>query len=249
MGRLLNSHIIPAAAYDRIADRDAAEPSERNPVRVTSDASILASAQLRAYILCPGCEERFGVWERYCLPLLVQPDGSFPWLERRRTLPIGSKWGDVAFSANVNVETLSLFAISLFWRLSVFREASSLGSDESACSDYLLRRSNFPERAALWVTLLDRVGASVSPPDRAAATFFSRQYPDYVLHRLVILGADLRLYVCEGPSSLAMRELCFARRGRVFVRSTDDFARDVMGLLRDSNPKGALARRRPPSRG
>jgi hypothetical protein len=245
-GPLINSHIVPAAAYDRVSDRDATHPAHRNPVQVTRGASVLTSQHWRAYLLCRTCEERFGVWEAYSFPQLAQPDGSFPWLSQVRKLDTRAAdpdTGHVAISEGVNVPTLSLFAVSIFWRLGVFDTSKSLGAEESACRKYLLRQSNFPERATLMVRLLDSSAVRIGRVDRAITTYETALGDGYFLHRLLLLGAEFRLFL--GAQASTLRVLCFARTGVAVVAPSDTIARELQDFAQSSEAKGALARQPP----
>src|SRR5579859_1843680 len=116
--QLLDSHIVTKAAYRRILDGPEDEPKETKPVLVTQKTSVLTNTQMREHLLCDACEQRFCGLESYAFPLLSQGDGSFPWLASVRP----ANRPEVGDSSMLDVDRLSLFAVSLFWRLHVFRE-------------------------------------------------------------------------------------------------------------------------------
>ncbi len=139
---------------------------------------------------------------------------------------------------------LSLFAASLFWRLSVSRECRgvSLGRYEEELRTYLaVDAAPFPAHARLAVTLLDHAKVTFGRVDRSFVIYDSHAERTYDVHRFAILGVDMRLFV-GGAVPRSLDELCFPRTRRVLVQSADDFARQLAPVLANSPIKGKLAR-------
>ncbi len=237
--RLLDSHIVSKAAYRRILDGPPGEPREKQPVKITSEASVLTNEQMREHLLCRDCEDRFGRWEAYAFPVMSQGDGTFPWLSSVTRIGDGSA-GD---SSGVDTEKLSLFAVSIFWRLSVSRHSDvRLGDYEPAFRSYLLGRAPFPAKAVLLIVLLDPAGSTYTRVDRSFHTFKSLRKGGWHVHRFAILGVDMRLHV-GGTIPRRFRQVCFARSKLVAIRPADSLALEMSKLFLNSPVRGSLAAR------
>lgn len=130
--------------------------------------------------------------------------------------------------------------MSLFWRLSVSKEFQpSLGTSEPDVGAYLLGEASFPASALLFVTLLDHSNGSWVRVDRSLTTFSESAEDGYAVHRLAILGVDMRLFF--GPRvPKEFYDLCFARTNRVALKPSDAFAAEIAPFLASSPPKGSL---------
>jgi hypothetical protein len=237
-GPLLQSHIVPKAAYRRILKGPDIEVPKGQPVKVTAKASVLTNAQWTAHLLCGVCEERFGRWEHYAFEFLSQEDGAFPWLAGATRL--GET--DASSPNGLEVAKLSRFAASLFWRLSVSGRYPSLGPYELEFRKYLLEEgAPFPKRTRLVVVLLDHSRVTFGRVDRAIVTYRETRKHGQRIYRFALLGVDLRLYV-GGQIPRAVDERCFARTGRVLIGTADAFAKEMGTVMVNSPPKGLLAR-------
>jgi hypothetical protein len=237
---LRDSHIVSKAAYRRILDGPPGEPRETKPVKVTKVTSVLTNAQMHEFLLCPRCEGVFGDWETYAFPLLAQGDGSFPWLAQVRP----ARRPEVGDSSALDVETLSRFAVSLFWRLHVFREHNvELGPYEPAFRAYLNGKAPFPTAGSLVVSLMDPARSTVGVRvDRSFCIFNSKRVGGYHLHRFTILGVDMGLFVGKTlPRRLA--DVSLSRCGLVAIRPTDSYAVQLARVAANSKPKASLATR------
>jgi hypothetical protein len=238
--RLLDSHIVTKAAYRRILDGRAGEPKETKPVMVTKETSVLTNTQMHEHLLCKPCEDRFCRWEDYAFPLLSQGDGSFPWLARVRP----ANRPEVGDSSMLDVDQLSLFAVSLFWRLHVSRERKvMLGPYESLFRAYLMGYVSFPAEASLVVSLLDPSRSTVGVRvDRSFCIFNSTRVGGCHLHRFAILGVDMGLFVGRTlPRRFA--DVSLSRCGLVAIRPTDSYALQLARVAARSVPKASLATR------
>ena len=237
---LRDSHIVSKAAYRRIVDGPEGEPRERQPVMVTRAPSVLTNAQMREHLLCSLCEGVFGDLEDYAFPLLAQGDGSFPWLARVRP----AQRPEIGDSSALDVDRLSRFAVSLFWRLHVFRDRRvELGSYEPQFRAYLMSEAPFPTSASLVVSLLDPTRSpTTSRVDRSFCIFRTSRVRGYHLHRFVILGVDIGLFVGNAlPKRLA--DVSLSRCGLVAIRPTDSYALQLARVAANSKPKASLAAR------
>jgi hypothetical protein len=238
-GPLRKSHLVPQATYTLAREGAPGEPRQTHLVKVNAKGAILTDEQWKEPLLCEGCEQRFGSWEKYAHPLISQPDGTFPWLAGTTHVR-----GEVANSTRaVDVPTLSLFLVSLFWRLSVYRcPAVALGTYEREFRKYLLVDGTpFPAQARLVVTLLDPSHVTLGRADHGFMTFTGSDEEGYRVDRFMLLGVDLKLFVGEQVPP-ALDVLCFARTGRVLLGSVDALALEAAPLLISSLPKGSLGR-------
>ena len=225
-GPLEHSHIVSRAAYRRALGVLPGEPVQRQLMRVASGVAELTSKQVKEYLLCRACEERFGRWETLSFPMLSQLNSSLPWLEA--VSPVA---GPVHDSQGVNVRSLALFGLSLFWRASVSKEfATYLGAYEGPLGKYLLGEANFPNEAVLVVTLLDHRGRTAARIDRGFMLYEGSRQDGYDCHRLTILGVDMRLF-CGARVPSAFYELCFVQTGRVVVKPSDEFVEELAPSL------------------
>jgi hypothetical protein len=241
-GPLLDSHIFPKAAYRRILAGPDVEEPQSAPVRFTRESSILTNSQLHEHLLCHVCEGAFGKLEDYAFPLLSQADGTFPWLASVTPIVRTAAGTLAAQSVAVDVERLSAFGASIFWRLSVTRYTSlRLGPYEEAFRVYSLGQTAFPASARLAVTLIDHSRVTFGRVDRLFGFHNAKREHGYTLHQLAILGVDMKLYVgALLPPSLDL--LSFPHSKRVFVRSADELAKELAPQLATSPAKGLLAR-------
>jgi hypothetical protein len=237
---LRDSHIVSKAAYRRILDGPEGEPREGKPVMVTRQTSVLTNAQMHEHLLCPRCEGVFGDLEDYAFPLLAQGDGSFPWLAQVRP----AQRREVGDSSAVDVDRLSRFAVSLFWRLHVFRDRKvELGPYEPQFRAYLGAKAPFPTSACLVVSLLDPArSTTTSRVDRSFCIFNSSRARGCHLHRFGLLGVDMGLFVGKAlPKELA--DVSLSRCGLVAIRPTDSYALQLARVAANSKPKASLAAR------
>src|ERR1700704_2116601 len=76
--RRLDSHILAKSFHERILQRPDGRVSMTMIYRGTA---VMTDKQITERLLCEECEQRFGRDERYIASLVLQDDGSFPWLD------------------------------------------------------------------------------------------------------------------------------------------------------------------------
>jgi hypothetical protein len=117
------SHIIPRGCYRRVS------MGERIAVNIVKDQAVLIQSQLKTPLLCKDCEDKFNKnGERYFLLQCLQPDHSFPLLDRayfarhalNRISPTTAYWK--AADLGIDHFKIAYFAASLFWRTFVAKE-------------------------------------------------------------------------------------------------------------------------------
>lgn len=161
---LQDSHFLPKGVYKILRDANAPNP---NPYLLTETASVQTSRQLRMSLLCGDCESRLNRnGETWVLKNCLQNDGSFP-----LAAILSSKAPDIESPPNptrlfyaaeidgIDIPSLAYFAISIFWRGSIYpwNEDGSypveLGPFQEQFRRYLLGEEPFPRDASLWAAV------------------------------------------------------------------------------------------------
>ena len=145
-GELRRSHIIPNALFKRIKQRDAGkgirfDDSKESLVEHTSESWW-------EYLLCDGCEQRIGLFDKYAVETL------------RNAHKSGTRRSDGVLIADLDYARLKRFFTSLLWRAAIstlpefdkvrLPEANAEGLRKSLLSDLALP----PRRLACRIELL-----------------------------------------------------------------------------------------------
>lgn len=160
---LRGSHFIPAGVYRILREQ------EERPYRMDDDGTFQDDRQIRAPLLCDECEQRFNKGgENWFLQNCAQPSGFR--LHSLLTSAIPEAQGRLllyraAQIPEIDIEALVYFALSLYWRASVrtWRLGKTeyrpihLGPYEEDLRKFLLDERQFPEHAALWVSVQDKL--------------------------------------------------------------------------------------------
>ncbi len=159
---LRSSHLLPAGAY-RLA-REQAAPNP-NPVVIDRVGAVATSRQITAPLLCSECEQRFSTeGENYVLRECARPGGAFRLRDSLRAMQPAVCDGDVAVfevhDANpVDIESLTYFAISIFWRAAArqwwlsgaWKRPTSLGPYGEPARRFLLGETSLPRDWRIFV--------------------------------------------------------------------------------------------------
>jgi hypothetical protein len=116
-GELCLSHLIPRRVYEIILKSDL---NQTAPIMMTDRITVAMNSQLKDYLLCGACEDRFSERERYATGQMSTPEG-FKLLERLRVAPPMGFQVDraTAFAGEeigVDMDKLAYFGLSVFWR-------------------------------------------------------------------------------------------------------------------------------------
>jgi len=149
---LQKSHLLPAALYRMTLDPRDKNP---NPVLTTRKVAVRTSKQLRDYVFCRECEQRFNDCGERCLISQVDNGRDFPLLNKLNVAmaftsgPLLAAFSGTA--VGVDTEKLAYFVLSVLWRASVHKwrilgqtTSVSLGPFEDPIRKYLLGESGFP---------------------------------------------------------------------------------------------------------
>jgi hypothetical protein len=152
---LQHGHIIPAWAYKRSRDEAFANP---NPVIVSEGVAVQHSKQVRQYLLCFECEQKFSQREQYVSSVTYQRDARAPLLDLIGNVVFEHERMRVALPGKVDLAALVYFGASVVWRASISAETDRchLGAvyDEQFRS-YLNGEAPFPPGAACCVAFHD----------------------------------------------------------------------------------------------
>ena len=180
---LVSSHLIPRAVYEYV------RADELHPIVVGGGTVRATSDQLQAELLCAECEQILNAGgERWIVGKLCTFDRQFPLYDLLRREPpiIRDPDGDV-FDAGknpeVDVHSLCHFALSIFWKASVYHWGFgeiSLGPYSEAIREWIRGARAFPPNLALNVTVSRPSTAQIliNPPYETAAP----RYHAYLLH-------------------------------------------------------------------
>ena len=219
---LRDSHFIPAAFYKLLR-----APGEKNPdpVVVNRNTQKQTSQQYRGQLLCAICEDLFNKGgEKWVLTNGWRTETDFP---LRNALlaatPIPSNPPHEAFAAAsipaVDVDQLTYFAASIFWRgcLRGWRGVAGdtpvrldLGSYEEGLRLFLLGRRAFPTDAVL-VTALG-VSMEVARTGVVIPPWTKERHPGtgYEQHRFVVPGICFDMFTGHGIPT-HWRDQCIVR--------------------------------------
>jgi hypothetical protein len=165
VSNLRSSHYLSKGIYRILRDIQEKNP---NPWVITSAAAFQTSRQMMAYLLCGDCEQKLSKnGENYVLANCLQRDRRFPLAE----LLAGQKpdvWSRKTSTRiycasaipEVNISALAYFAVSIFWRGSVYpwskNDTVRLGPFQEQFRLYLLGLAPFPKDCCLWAMIREK---------------------------------------------------------------------------------------------
>ena len=179
---LCDSHLLPKSAYAILRQLN---PGLGSPLLMDDDSFCYADKQLKSYLLCEDCEQRFRArGEDWVMANCYRGPSNF---RLKRVLeahgPFGSNQNGQLFAvrdiADVHIHELIYFASSVFWKAGAetWRRSKKpihieLGKYLEHLRLYLLDESTFPKDMALhvWVSCWDidakesRLSAVCHPP-------------------------------------------------------------------------------------
>ncbi len=244
-----DSHLLPKALYRLIKKSQGAG---NQVVVITRQVATYSDRQVRDYLLCHDCEERFSVAETWALGHCYRGRGKYDLRDKLQAVaPIWPNERILVIPtlgvAGIEIDKLVYFAASVFWRASVhvwrfggIQTTIDLGPRYSeAFRQYLLGDADFPNAAVLWISLCTADGPqlfSAFTPTLARKTE-CHQYEFAIpgLRFTLFVGADI-------PN--AARQMCTYRSQGNFVYLTDlanESVYDAMArLIRLARPSERL---------
>lgn len=234
-----NSHLLPAWCYRRvIEDCDALQP-----VHITKNSAVFSSEQVREYLLCKSCEDRFGKIEDKAERLTRRRNGRQ--LVFQNLTYIGGSTGHLYELDAETAGVLSHFAVSVIWRAHAMGRGCELGPYAEKFCRYLLGQGDFPADAVLTIMVLEATELGVDPKSWLTDPASTRA-DGFRIHGFIACGLAFRLFVGQKlPAEFKIACLASATGPkRIHVRPWNE-CRDVWGaltLLTQAKPRGKLAR-------
>jgi len=224
---LLKSHFLPRALYPKSGGM---EYRARN-------GSGLSAAQMKQYLLCKDCEERFdqGGETEVLLQIAAKNIKRFPLHEKLRlALPLRSGKNVLEFEGDrlgLDMEKFSYFALSLLWRgvvaqwlmpCGALTSPLQIGDFEEPIRKYLLGEASYP--AQTWVIVI------VEANEIARAAFTVPQgvsksgFPDFGflvrgVHFRVAMGPNVPMYLQQCCCTLPQRYIFYGSDEQALLAS------------------------------
>lgn len=246
-GELRESHFMPAAIFSQLRT-----PSRKNPhpVLITKSMSMISSRQIKDYVLCNDCEQRFSkLGESWVLANMSRPAGFALQDALKKAGPFSASDGFELFSgaaiAGIDSDALVYFALSVFWRAAIHQwksvdgntEPIKLGPFEDGIRSFLLG-GPFPANAVVTVSVWPT--NNVLP---AAYTPREGDAPGFAVFNFMIPGIEFRLHLGSVPSEL--RALCAKTSPQRVIIASASLEKETMqtffDLMKTSKPTRGLS--------
>lgn len=179
---LQDSHLLPRSAYRYL--RMLGKRGNPNPIFLSASKLLQTSQQVKDHLLCSDCEDRVNNrGERWCLKHCDRGQGCF---ELRRILVSRvPRWDHNGFQvydgvdiAEVDIESLVYFGLSVFWRAAVHRWKTpegnlkiDLGPYEEPLRRFLLDEVPFPGNMVITVRVSEMGNLMWTPVQENHAGF------------------------------------------------------------------------------
>jgi hypothetical protein len=202
---LQDSHLMPKAMYRMLRSTDLVNP---NPTIISDRAMWETSRQVKSFLLCSACEQRFHRnGEDWMLRYCCRANNEFKLREvLLQNSPVYDD-GQVRVYCSrrieqIDTEKLVYFAASVFWRAAVGRwrvdstrlDEVELGNDfTEQFRRFLLLEGDFPEGAAITTEVFEShepsLGTAVFPGGGRVA--------EYHLYRFALPGVRFKLFLAR----------------------------------------------------
>jgi hypothetical protein len=247
---LRESHFLPAAVYAQLRD-DAAKNA--NPVVITTEIAQTTSRQIKDYVLCPECEDRFSKYgETWVMANMARREGFGLQRALLARKPMGANEHFAYYSSlgdpPIDMDALVYFGMSVFWRAAAhtWRNASGqlngidLGPFEEPIRRFLLG-DTFPDNTVVLITVWPTkiVLPAAYTPKRGSA-------PDCHIFNFLVPGIEFKLFAGRRiPNEFRM--MCSHRSSEKLIYSATAIVTDTVhafeNLVRTSRPSRALRER------
>lgn len=210
---LQRSHLIGRAIYKLCREDDG-----EDPIVMTTEVVIKTSHQIRDYVLCASCEDRFNKGgEQYVTSLVWRRRNGFPLLDRLRlALPMQREPDHHVFSGGqvgIDTDKLAYYALSVVWRSGI-HQWKAIGNqttpvvlaaeEEESIRKYLLGETELPGNIGVVVSVCTDVASQVLvlPPTMLGNT------QSYLIYRLLVRGIDFNVLVATAPNPQFVEVCC-----------------------------------------
>ncbi len=249
-GSLIDSHFMPNSAYKIVK-----QVSQAVPIVINGEIAMQADKQVKDYLLCTICEERFSKsGESWVMANCFRGDNNFKLkslLEGREALKDTGNFKvySAASIKEIDTEKLVYFASSIIWRGAVHQwrmlskpltvlEIGPKYKEELRC--YLLGQSLFPRNAVVWVSVIlnPDLSSTFVPPygEKDKEKMFWK-------YHFTLLGITFTFLLGNRIEPLA-RQMCTYRSPEKFIYSGtdvgDNLIRDFAPSFKSARPVGNL---------
>jgi hypothetical protein len=245
---LSESHLIPAAAHRLLKERN-------ELIVVASDKTFHSSKEIKERLLCDDCERLLNRHESYFLKLALQPDGTFPLRNMLEHAPTLMRDDDVLVrdttTLDLDVERLSYFVLSVFWRGSVgnwnYENKRAISNNLGDKYNEIFRRYlkdvlPFPKEVRLLFLISNKL-----LPNKFMHIPVSWREEGFHMHRFTVPGFQFILMV-GGVHDSSSKEACFYHSSShpIYQTSWVDYLqdRDALRLIAGSSPSRRLQKGR-----
>lgn len=238
---LIDSHIVSRWIYRRTLEYDPA--AGVHGVAVADGRAGYSGKQMSTYLLCRPCEDLLGDWEDYAASVSLQEDSvTFPILGSAIVIMATSDAAVAQLTGGVDVDKLSRFAVSVFWRADVAQTEPvvDLHLAREPIRAYLLG-APLPSQIDLVLTVL-RPRPGVRRIDRTVI-YPETNSEDGDRHEFVACGMRFTLFTKPSPDVLVAS---LPRKGRLVASDGSDLLATVTNRVQASAPYGKLARKGKP---
>jgi hypothetical protein len=203
---LRKSHFLPQATYKILRDENFHNP---NPWQLTPRSAVQTSRQVWAHLLCSECEGRFDRnGENWVLKHCLRNEGRFllkSFLDSVKPDivsefdPRGTRIYYASKNPDIDVQALTYFAASMFWRGSIHSWSNDsvplrLGPFQERFRRYLMNEEAFPLHCFLWVLVRegkDTNRLTYTPLGEKKDTFWVYRFPMPGLVFLLMVGRSV----------------------------------------------------------
>jgi hypothetical protein len=206
-------------------------------VNLHQNVATLSNNQRRAYLLCEPCEQKIGRWESYASSLARQPDGSKPLFDMLEPAPM---LDGMYRAPSLDVDALSRFGVSVFWRSSIsaaFPNFELGKSDESSLREYLAGGATFPDNARLTLAVIK---AADAPVDQIVTSPTGWRADGYHHEHVFIVHGFHFLLSIGSKFPAGIDTMCFARTGLMTLSDGHALRDRILQLGADADIKGTL---------
>jgi hypothetical protein len=246
---LRESHLLPRAIYRDLRSPHLPNP---NPIVGTPDETGPRQEQIKEYLLCAECEDRFNQrGEKWILENGYRLKGPSPIYEMMRAAsalreyPAGTTYAGAEISG-LDMDKITYFGASVFWRAALpvwtvqgKRDAMiHLGSYREELREFLLDDSEFPHN----MVLLTAVARRPDPPPVMGFPTGERKKEGYHQHTFEIPGQHFMLMVGRQIPQRE-RDRCAIRSSRRVIYFTpyeEITSRNTAKLFGESSPSPSL---------
>lgn len=251
---LINSHLMPSAAYAKIRGGD---QGNQSPIKIDLSSRVAFSTdkQIQSPLLCKRCEDLFSKKGEKKVGKLWYAKKRFPLFEllESKYLVRGGERFALYDSAAVDEDirsSLFYFAISIFWRAQVWGSTAGGVRPSQTLPDaqlesfrkYLLDGDELKD---VYLVL----DLNSNPKMRAMMTLPSYLKGEGVeFYQFVLLGMKFSMYLGSGLTEVTKRPFLKSGTNIVFLSSDitrTEFFRGLVKTVRETVvPKGSLAKRK-----